>query len=165
MNCWPNPHVQSMIWATDSTGLELLLYPPATTPNHAEWIERLPHLDGWPGSAGKDHDFSAPEVGINSCFNSYFAAVEAEVGASSIIMSAGYRLDAMLARFHSDPEYAEHCDPNRNEDMLMDKGYEGTNLHPYETIFAKTNRGIDPLTLDRHTRWTDAEGYSSYDFC
>ncbi len=27
-NCWPPIHVQSMIWATDEIGMELLLHPP-----------------------------------------------------------------------------------------------------------------------------------------
>ncbi len=28
-NCWPQFHVQSMIWATDDVGMELMLNPPA----------------------------------------------------------------------------------------------------------------------------------------
>jgi hypothetical protein len=45
-------------------------------------------------------------------------------------MSEGYKVDAMMTRFHSDPEHMDHCDPTQTEDMLYDKGYDGVNLYP-----------------------------------
>jgi hypothetical protein len=71
----------------------------------------------------------------------------------------------MMTRFHADPDHMENCDTHHSEDLLYDKGYDGVNLHPYETIFMKSNKGIDPLLLDRLSNWTDAAKYSSYDFC
>lgn len=38
--------------------------------------------------------------------------------------------------------------------MLWDKEYYGTNVHPYETIFLKSNRGIDLVGLERLSEWT-----------
>jgi hypothetical protein len=66
-----------MIWAADSIGLNLLLHPPSSTTNHAEWIERMPHVPCWPGYEGKENNTSTPVLEINSCFPTYYAAVEA----------------------------------------------------------------------------------------
>jgi hypothetical protein len=158
MNCWPNPHVQSMIWALDSIGLNLLLYPPSTS-NYDEWIGRMPHAPGW------DQDIRTPVIGLNGCFNSYFTAVTAEVGATGIVRDAGYDVDVMLTRFHSRPHYIQYCNPEEDENMLLENGYNGINVHPFETLFMKTNRGVSPLVIERLTEWIDGAKYSSYDVC
>jgi len=159
MNCWPNPHVQSMIWATDSIGIDLLLHPPPSMTSSDEWNQRLPHISGW------SETVDSTILGLNGCFESYYTAVLTEVGATSIIRNAGYEVDIMLTRFHSISHYMEKCDPTKNEDVLRDKGYGGINVHPYETIFMKTNRGIDPLMLDTLSNWIDASNYTSQNVC
>lgn len=146
-NCWPQFHVQSMIWATDSTGLELLLYPPQPD----EIPEGLP--EDW------------KEVGINGCFHTWNEAVHAEVFSTQIIRNAGHKIAVMMSAFYSDEDYIDHCDSGGNGDVLWNGRYFGTNVHPYETIFMKTNRDIDPVLINKLTSWKNGEGYSSYDHC
>lgn len=146
-NCWPQFHVQSMIWATNSTGLELLLYPPQP--------DTIP--EGLPA------DWK--EVGINGCFHTWDEAVHAEVFSTQIIRNAGHKIAVMMSAFYSDEDYIEHCDSGGNGDVLWNGMYFGTNVHPYETIFMKTNRDIDPVLIDKLTNWKKGEGYSSYDHC
>jgi hypothetical protein len=148
-NCWPQFHVQSMIWATDIVGMELLLNPPNP-------VSLSLHGDQEPQTL---------EHGINSCFHTWDQAVHAEVGASQIIRAAGYKLDVMMAVFRSDKDYVEHCDTGGNGDVLWQGKYFGTNVHPFETVFMKTNRDIEPVLIDHLTEWTDKSGYSSYDYC
>lgn len=130
-NCWPQFHIQSMIWATDITGLELLMQP----------------------------------EGIGNCFHDWQTAVNAEIHSTSLITDAGYEVDAMMSIFHSDKDYIAHCDNSVNGDYLWEKKYNGANVHPYETIFLKSNRDIDPVLLESLTTWHNARNYSSYDVC
>ena len=146
-NCWPSWHVQSMIWATDSLGISALLFPPKNS-------KLLPPKED-----------GTPEVGINGCFHTWDEAVHAEIFATKVIKAAGYKATVMMSAFHSDAEYEEHCDSGGNGDVLWNGKYFGTNVHPYETIFLKTNRDIDPVLMERLTKWTDGSGYSSYDHC
>jgi hypothetical protein len=160
-NCWPTFHVQSMIWATDIHGLNALLFP--TKEALAAYA-----LDP-PKSAEKDPEkrAKAPKQapGINSCFHTWITAVTAEVGASSLIKAAGYKLDVMMSAYHGTERFEEVCDSSENADVLWDKEYFGTNVHPFETVFIKSNRDIDPVGLERHTEWMRGRGYSSYQYC
>lgn len=158
-NCWPTFHIQSMIWATDIIGLTTLLFPPA------EAIAKLSTEPLLLASADVKRPIPAPFPGINSCFHTWGSAVAAEVGSSAIIKAAGYKLDVMMSAYHSSPTYEEDCDSSENGDVLFDKKYFGTNVHPFETVFIKTNRDIDPIGLIRLTEWTKGRKYSSYDFC
>lgn len=80
-------------------------------------------------------------------------------------MASGYKIDVMLAKFQADPDYVQHCEGQPFTDAMLDHAYDGANVHPYETIFMKTNRFIDPVLLDNLSRWTGEMGYSSYDYC
>lgn len=135
-----------MIWATDAIGMSLLLYPPQPTPT-------------------KEMPTPKPEHGINACFHTWDTAVHAEIGATSVVVDAGYKVDVMMSRFHGDANYIEHCDSTQNGDVLWNGGYSGTNVHPYETIFLKTNRDIDPVLMERLSEWTSGANFSSYDYC
>lgn len=143
-NCDPMFHVQSMIWATDRVGLELLLHPPPD-----------PNL---PADAKQ-------EVGINSCFHTWESAVHAEIHATRIILDAGYEATVMMTAYHAKKTFIEDCLKDGNSDTLWNGKYYGTNVHPYETVFMKSNRDIDPVLMSRLTEWTDGIGYSSYDHC
>lgn len=70
----------------------------------------------------------------------------------------------MMSAFHGMKEYETTCNPDEG-DLLWDKEYYGINVHPFETVFLKSNRNIDPLTLERHTGWANERKYSSYDYC
>ncbi|KAI1102363.1 hypothetical protein F4804DRAFT_267572 [Jackrogersella minutella] len=128
INCGPRPHVQSMIWATDDIGMELLLYPPGNSSQ--------------PDVFGTADDI----VAFGGCYLAFHQAMHAEVGATAVIRDAGYKISAMMSAFQGE-EYLDECDVHR-KDLLFDGSYFGTNIHPYETIFFKANRGIDPPTLN-----------------
>lgn len=142
-NCWPKFHVQSMIWALDSTGVQLLLFPPK--------------------DASKAEDEQA--VGINKCFDGWQSAVQGEIGATSVITDAGYKIDVMMGLYHKEEHYAETCDSSQNSDPLYEGGYGGTTIHPYDTMFIKTKRGIDPVMIEKLTEWHNGRKYSSWDQC
>ncbi|KZL85325.1 hypothetical protein CI238_10827 [Colletotrichum incanum] len=146
-NCWPQFHVQSMIWATDEVGIDLLLNPPA-------------------GSSVKD-DFGGENdpVGLGGCYDGWNQAVHAEIGATSIFLKQGYKVDLMMMAFQKSKKYIEECDTSQNGDVLWNGKYFGTNVHPYETIFIKANRDIDPTLIKHLTTWQQASGFNSYSAC
>lgn len=59
----------------------------------------------------------------------------------------------------------EHCADTGNADHAFEGRYFGFNLHPYETIFAKANRDLNPVMLGKLTEWHLGMNYSSYDYC
>ncbi|KUJ18929.1 uncharacterized protein LY89DRAFT_582689, partial [Mollisia scopiformis] len=167
INCWPTPHVQSMVWATDRMGMSLLLQPPKSSPRHDGWMEVLfahpaqfPRPDDY-----KTADPSWVEVGLNKCFANRQQAVEAEVAATGIMFGAAKKVDVMLMKFQTDPDYNAHCSRMGAWDPQGNGAYDGINIHPFETMFIKTNRGIDPRALALHTGWMDRSSFTSYDYC
>ena len=159
-NCWPSFHVQSMIWATDIIGVSTLLFPPEDA------IAELKKSPTWdPESETFSDTLPASHPGINACFHTWHTAVASEIGSSALIKAAGYKLDVMMSAYHSSGDYEETCNNSENGDVLWEKKYYGTNVHPYETIFLKSNRDIDPAGLERLTDWTNGRGYNSYQFC
>jgi hypothetical protein len=161
-NCWPSLHVQSMIWATDLVGLEILLFPPAALVSS---LTQNPTYD--PLTETETGVKLPPHYGgINSCFHTWGSAVAAEIGSSALIRASGYKLDVMMSAYHAAENYEDICDKTRKTaDVLWEGNYFGTNVHPFETVFMKSNRDVDPVTIDRLTEWANAEGYSSYQFC
>ncbi|KAF8862969.1 hypothetical protein BDZ45DRAFT_584510 [Acephala macrosclerotiorum] len=167
INCWPTLHVQSMLWATDSAGMSLLLQPPKSSPRHDAWMEILfTHPADFPRPA--DYVKSDPkwiEPGINKCFPNRQQAVEAEIAATGIIFGAGKKVDVMLMKFQTDPDYRAHCSRLGAWDPQRNGAYDGVNYHMFETMFIKTNRGIDERLLALQTGWMDRSKFSSYDYC
>ena len=123
-----------MIWATDKIGMELLLYPPLK-----------PNEDG--SSSG--HSWM---VGYSTCYSGFWDAVDAERWTSVMIQHAGYHVKATMSSWSAMPgdEYWDEC-AHHPGDQLANGAYFGTNIHPYETLFFKTNRGIDPPLLTAMT--------------
>lgn len=168
LNCWPSPHVQSMVWATDSEGLALLLYPPSTSPRH-DWMETLfTHADDFP----RPHDYNPSnpdwvEEGISQCFANRQDAVEAEIAATGIIVSAGKKVDTLLTKYQTSLEHdiMAFCEPLGAWDPQAEGAYDGASIHPFETMFMKTNRGIDSKLIENLSKWTDQIGFSSYSQC
>jgi hypothetical protein len=148
-----------MIWATDRIGLEILLFPSQQL-IQAFNASLPPHNDAGPVPA-----METP--GINSCPHEYWKAVAIEVYSTPLIRAAGYEVDAMMAAFHGNEKGTEGYEKEclATGDVLFPGAYYGMNLHPFDTIFTKTNRGNDPLVLQRLTDWTKGRGYSSYDHC
>ncbi|CAN8100388.1 unnamed protein product [Discula destructiva] len=151
-SCDPVPHVQSMLLATDVVGMRILMDPdlaysvPADTPP-------------WGG----------PELptGFSQCYNSYAHAVHAEIGMARLIRSQGYVVDVMLTSVHSSNAEV-YCNPERaghQDDHLKPNAYFGSNVHPYEIMFAKANRGIDDNLLTLFTDWHYQMNETSWDKC
>lgn len=125
-----NSHVQSMIWATDSTGLAAILEP----------------------------------EGIGECFPTMDAAMGGEIRTTSHLRSKGYEVDVMLSVFQTEPDY-KFIDCKNPDDFLFEGNYYGFNVHPFETLFVKSHRGIADEMLEKLSLWEDLSGYSSYDVC
>lgn len=148
-NCWPHFHVQSDVWATDFVGMELLMNPPLPGPNStvddfAEW--------------------DAP-VGLADCYPDLSRAVHAELGATRVMLDAGHKVDLMMSAFHGIANYSQVCDPQAHGDLLYKDRYFGTSVHPYETLFTKTNRDLDEVLLARLTEWHWKSDWRSWDAC
>lgn len=167
-----------MLWATDRVGLETLLYP------SEELVENF--TDSLPPH---DPNERVPEMwspGINSCPHEYWKAVAVEVYSTPLIKAAGYEVDAMMSAYRGFGDalargeevdlavgsgeklrtgtgYESICKETR--DPLFEGDYWGTTIHPFDTVFAKTNRGANMETIERLTQWTAGRAYSSYDVC
>ncbi|OWP01189.1 hypothetical protein B2J93_5469 [Marssonina coronariae] len=154
MNCRPRVHIQSMMWATDRVGMEILLFPSASL------VEKYKEILG-------DRDTApVPKMkvaGINSCPHDYWDAVAVEVYATGLLQTAGFKVNPIMMAYHTSEKYEEQC--GSVPDLLGPGDYYGMDLHPYDTIFHKTNRGLNELVLERLTSWADQSGYSSYDAC
>jgi hypothetical protein len=106
-------------------------------------------------------------------------AVDQEVGMTKKILTHGWDVnvwevsvqhpqmtqsDTFKTAYHGDAAHAdrEQC---KLDDPNWQDHYFGFNLHPYETIFAKANRDINPILLPKLTDWHLNMNYSSYDYC
>ncbi|KAK2050798.1 hypothetical protein LZ31DRAFT_580942 [Colletotrichum somersetense] len=119
-----------------------------------------------PGSSVEDQFGTKNDaVGMGGCYDGWTQAVHAEVGATSIILKQGYKVDLMMTAFHKSKNYIEECDTSQNGDVLRNGRYFGTNVHPYETIFIKANRDIDPTLIQHLTTWQQASSFNSYSVC
>jgi hypothetical protein len=126
---------------------------------------------------GHDDQFGAASapVGLAGCYDGWRAAVHAEIGATDAILAAGFDVDVLMTAYHGlggngrpeqrIPPYGAGCDATENGDVLRNGKYYGTNVHPYETIFIKANRDIDPVLLRRLTEWHNNLDPTSRDAC
>lgn len=91
--------------------------------------------------------------------------VHSEIGMATLIRSQGYKVDVMLTSVHAyTPD--EYCEiANWPGDHLQPGQYYGSNVHPYEIIFAKANRGVEQTMLDLLTAWHYNMNDSSWDRC
>ncbi|KAL0939749.1 uncharacterized protein CTRU02_206359 [Colletotrichum truncatum] len=150
LNCQPRLHVQSMIFATDDIGMGILLDPTIAT------------------SASEDDPFGSKDapVGLSGCYADWNAAVHAEVGTTGLIMKSGYDVDVMMTSMHPDGDVKKYCKAHPDSgDVLWDKKYFGSNVHPYETIFIKANRDVDPQLMSSMTDWHLRMNVTSFDTC
>ncbi|KIH89214.1 hypothetical protein SPBR_07481 [Sporothrix brasiliensis 5110] len=147
-NCHPRPHVQSMIFATDDTGMSILL-----DPDHAT-----------SGVADKFGGADDP-VGLTGCYNNHRSAVHSEVGLTTLIQNAGYAVDVMMAAIHQETSLEAYCNATNSNDVLFNDAYFGFNVHPYETIFIKTNRDIDPVAIKKLSEWHLKRNMTSQTLC
>jgi hypothetical protein len=100
--------------------------------------------------------------GIDNCPQDMSQAVALETRLTSLIKANGYTVSVMMAMGNSYEGWVDVC---ANGDVTVPGAYDGTNIHPYDTMFVKTKRGADPKILELLTRWHDGSNYSSYDYC
>ncbi|KAL8283577.1 hypothetical protein RQP46_005680 [Phenoliferia psychrophenolica] len=102
---------------------------------------------------------------LSSCPNAYDDAVQVEIHATGHIRDAGYGVDVMMQEFQSsqDGSYWDSC--SHDDFVALEGTYFGGNVHPYETLFTKTKRGVSGELVGKLTEWTDKSGYSSFDYC
>lgn len=149
INCEPAPHLQSMLWATDEVGMSILLDP--------ELAYSVPADDHW---GTKD-----TPVGLSFCHQTMDQAVHTEIGSTRLILSQGYEVDALMTAYASATSPQDYCKNGQFEDILYDHKYYGSNVHPYETVYIKSNRNIDQVLLDKMTEWHLSWNISSWDSC
>ncbi|KAK7908290.1 hypothetical protein PG985_015593 [Apiospora marii] len=149
VNCGPQYHIQSMIFATDRVGMELMLYPPPGSSR--------------PDNYGDEHDL----VALQGCYSEMSKAIHGEVGTTGVIRGAGYEVEALMSAFtKSRRNYADECAEHPVADVLYDHQYYGSNVHPYETIFMKANRDIDPVLIYDLSDWHVNGAFpNSWDMC
>ncbi|KAF3212869.1 hypothetical protein TWF191_010348 [Orbilia oligospora] len=99
---------------------------------------------------------------LNHCFATFGAAVGAEEHAAQTMLNAGYNISVLMSSFQSSKDYVNTC---THGEVLGEKWYFGTSLHPYETMFHKANRGISERQLELLTSWHDQAEYSSWEAC
>lgn len=129
-------HVQSMLLATDRTGLFILLAPASET------------LTTCPTEM---QDAIDTEVRITEKIEAAGYKVDA-------MMQEFQAEDDFAETCTGDDRNYEGA-----YDHGIKEG--GMNLHPYEMLFFKANRHISEKLVDSLTTWTDQAGYSSYDVC
>lgn len=139
-----------MLLATDDIGMAILLDPK---------LAKSTAIDDHYGS--KDDP-----VGFTPCFSSLMKAIHSEIGISNLIWSQGYEVEVMLSSVQAESSPKAYCEANGwPDDVLWEGKYFGTNVHPYETIFLKTNRDIDPVLVEDLTKWHLSQERSSWDMC
>jgi hypothetical protein len=139
-------HVQSMVWATDRVGLQLLMQPP---PRGVGYWCPMNMVDAIYGETR-----STPNI-INAGY---------EVDA---LVQVYHSRDGDDDDGDGKPDgratgYLENC---HDEDFFHENAYYGFNVHPYETIFMKSARRMQQMLLGNLTLWHDGSGYSSYGVC
>lgn len=149
LNCQPSPHVQSMLWATDDVGMGLLLNP--------DLSRTVGMADFW----GTEED----PVGLSFCPETMDQAVHSEVGSTRLIEAQGYEVDVLMTAYAGARDPGAYCRAGQLDDVLYDGKYYGSNLHPYELIFMKANRDIDPVLLEKMTEWHMNSDRDSYAMC
>lgn len=102
--------------------------------------------------------------GIGECFDSMAAAMAGEVRTTPHLRSKGYEVDVMLTVYQTEKDY-KFVECTYPDDYLFEDGYYGFSVHPFETLFVKSHRGIEDSMLATLTDWIDRSEYSSYDVC
>ena len=71
----------------------------------------------------------------------------------------------MMTAFHGSENYEDECSDYK--DVVYEGAYFGMNLHPYDSIFTKANRGglTGMYAMEKYSEWMKARKYSSYDYC
>ncbi|KAI0180414.1 hypothetical protein GGR52DRAFT_569157 [Hypoxylon sp. FL1284] len=139
--CLPKFHIPSMIWATDSIGMSLLLQT-------------------------SDVDRDANQVAFRGCHGNPTQLARSEVEATAVIEQAGYEVDALMTAFRKSEDHKKDCAKRPVDDLIWEKQHYDSRIHPYETIFAQADDAIDSITVARLTEWHEfLPTNGSWDVC
>jgi hypothetical protein len=127
------PHVQSMVFATDRVGLELLFLPTQTKPEPLFSVRNL---------HGYNETIRKLEIGMSEAMRDAGFNVRA-ISMSELIMEKISRQDA------------DNGGLGLHGDMQFENLYFGHNLNPLETLFWKTNRGYRSKITSQYDHWLD----------
>ncbi len=74
---------------------------------------------------------------------------------------------SLLTSFNADRQnLVTYCrEAGSPPDVLFDGAYFGANVHPYETVFMKANRGVSEATLKLMTELHLNQSWTSWDSC
>jgi hypothetical protein len=153
-NFW-SPHIQSMVLATDTIGIKILLAGNGTTDSTIETDEK--YITKY---------FGNPEslIGLNGCPDSKFRAVSTEISLTHLIRRAGYKIAVQMTS-----ATALQREESDEELILPFNDYNLASVHPYEIIFIKAREGwggsIDAEYLSKLTEWHDNLNTSSWQTC
>jgi hypothetical protein len=111
---------------------------------------------------GIDNGIFSPETIMMSKADT---VIKKEMGFTNVIMDAGYTIKCMLKYYENMNFKVQRC-PYQSICHLNPNHYFGTNVNPYEVIFIKQNRNIEPLRLERYTEWHSKKiGYNIKALC
>jgi len=142
--------IQSMITATDSIGMNVLL-----KANPTNMYNRSHDID-------TDDVDAASLVGLSKCYNEKNKAVSAEISLSNLMHKFAFKTYALMAAAANNPQYQL---VTYVPDVLNENTYFGMNVHPYETLFMKSNRNIEKDVITNLTEWHHNSQYSSWKVC
>jgi hypothetical protein len=161
-----NGHVQSMIWATDKKGLDIILQPEGIGECFSEFMSAV---EGEIRTTRLIRDNGYEVDVLLTAYHSMDGKIEetSEAKDASQNRTHGKGVDAgnalrTPAKAKGPGDFWKTC---KDIDYLFPNNYMGTNVQPYETVFVKSQRHLDDLLLERLTEWHNGLGYSSYDYC
>lgn len=129
-NCGPLGHIQSMVFATDRKGIEVMLNGKITT--------------------DKDPDFLG---GLSSCVKDKDDAISIEISLTNLIRKAGYKVHALFTRGKTSPTYYDKCDEGSWQDVhAYETIFVKTNSN-YNVEFDSTNRLTEMHNYWGRTSW------------
>ncbi|AYV83509.1 MAG: hypothetical protein Hyperionvirus7_80 [Hyperionvirus sp.] len=76
-----------------------------------------------------------------------------EIGFSKVILTAGYNIQSMLFAYDGIDFRKDFKFDKRHNDHCYTRQYFNISINPYEVIFIKATRNIDPLVVQRYTEW------------
>jgi hypothetical protein len=147
-DCQPHCFVQSMIIATDSIGMNILLNGKTLGLNNEPDADTYINTDSL--------------TGLSACYSIKWRAISAEISLTNLIHAASYKSNVLMTAASASKTYVNDSTVN---DVLSPGTYYGIDVHPYETIFFKANREISRGVIDKLTRIHDRAGYNSWKAC